>query len=227
VSAPPSGSTPSARAPARRDVFEADALAWLAANPAAPRTSVVTSLPDVSEIVPRDFDAWRAWFIDAARAIVRWLPERGVAMFFQSDVIHRGAWIDKGYLVMRAAEHEAAAICFHKIVCRKPPGLSTSGRASYSHLIAVAREPHPSTRPSPDVLPDAGFMPWSKAMGVRACALACEWLARETDARTIVDPFCGHGTALAVANEMGFDAIGVDKSARQCRAARSLRVTVG
>jgi hypothetical protein len=209
----------------RRDIFEAEALAWLAANPAAPRTSVVTSLPDVSEVAPMGFDAWRAWFVEAARTIVRWLPEGGVAIFYQSDVLHRGAWVDKGYLVMRAAEIESAPILFHKIVCRKPPGVATSGRASYSHLVAVSRVARASTRPTPDVLPDAGFMPWSKAMGVRACELACRWLESETETRSVVDPFCGHGTALAVANAMGFDAIGVDKSARQCRAARRLTVT--
>jgi DNA modification methylase len=38
----------------------------------------------------------------------------------------------------------------------------------------------------------------------------------------VVDPFCGHGTVLAVANAMGFDALGIDLSVRQCRAARRL-----
>jgi hypothetical protein len=37
-----------------------------------------------------------------------------------------------------------------------------------------------------------------------------------------VDPFCGKGTLLAVANAMGFDAIGVDRSPKRCRAARAL-----
>ena len=35
---------------------------------------------------------------------------------------------------------------------------------------------------------------------------------------TIVDPFCGWGTVLAVANTLGLDAVGVDLSARMCRA---------
>jgi hypothetical protein len=44
----------------------------------------------------------------------------------------------------------------------------------------------------------------------------------ETSSRTVVDPFCGFGTVLAVANAMGLDAIGVDASARMCRRARQL-----
>jgi methylase of polypeptide subunit release factors len=59
-------------------------------------------------------------------------------------------------------------------------------------------------------------------MGVMACRLACQFLLDETSARVVVDPFCGHGTALAVANAMGLDAVGVDRSARACSAARRL-----
>jgi tRNA G10 N-methylase Trm11 len=49
---------------------------------------------------------------------------------------------------------------------------------------------------------------------------------RETATRTIVDPFCGYGTVLAVANALGLDAIGVDLSTRMCKKARSLAVTL-
>ena len=38
----------------------------------------------------------------------------------------------------------------------------------------------------------------------------------------MVDPFCGHGTVLAVANALGMDAIGVDISTRMVRKARAL-----
>jgi len=77
-------------------------------------------------------------------------------------------------------------------------------------------------RPGPDVLPDAGFSPWSRAMGVGACRVACRFLREETNTRVVVDPFCGRGTVLAVANDLGFDALGVDISAKRCRAARTL-----
>ena len=59
-------------------------------------------------------------------------------------------------------------------------------------------------------------------MGVNACRLACRFLIEETPTRLVVDPFCGHGTVLAVANAMGLDALGVDVSVRQCRAAKKL-----
>lgn len=216
VPAPPQG------APART-IVHGDAFAWLAANAASPGTSVVTSLPDVSELPALGLDGWRAWFRDAARTLLRWIPDDGVAIFFQSDVRADGVWIDKGYLVQRAAEDEAASLVWHKIVCRHPAGTITIGRPSWSHMLCFARAPRPlPTRPGPDVLPAAGAMPWKRAMGVEACRVACRFLREETTTRLVVDPFCGHGTALAVANAMGFDALGVDRSARCVRAAQAL-----
>jgi hypothetical protein len=205
-----------------RTVHRADALEWLLAHRAEAGTSVVTSLPDVSELGLGQAK-WQAWFMDAARTVIEWIPNDGVAIFFQSDIVRGGVWIDKSYLVLRAAEAAVAPLVWHKIVCRSPPGTSTRGRASYSHLLCFARShPPPSTGASPDVLPDAGFMPSKKAMGVDACRLACEFLRDHTPTRLVVDPFCGQGTLLAVANALGFDAVGVDRNARCCSAARKL-----
>jgi hypothetical protein len=207
---------------AGRNVIQAEALAWMDENPAREGMSVVTSLPDVSEL-SLDLASWRAWFVGAVARVVRWVPGAGIAIFYQSDVRAFGEWIDKGYLVMRGAEEAGARVIWHKIVCRKPVGTIARGRPSYSHMIAVSVMPRaPAERPGPDVLPDAGLMPWSRAMGVAACRVACLFLRDETSTRTVVDPFCGRGTVLAVANAMGFDAIGVDLSAKRCRAARAL-----
>lgn len=211
----------------RRCVVCADAFEWLASNPASPGTSVVTSLPDASELPKLSLDEWRAWFVEAARTLVRWLPDDGVAIFYQTDVRRRGVWIDKGYLVMRAAEAESAHVGWHKIVCREPPGTVSPERPSYSHMICVSRAPRAfPKRPGPDVLPDAGASTWTRAMGVEACRVACEFLRDETDTRLVVDPFCGRGTLLAVAEAMGLPSLGIELSPGRCRAARSLVVTL-
>lgn len=193
------------------------------ANAAEPGSSVVTSLPDVSELGGASLEAWREWFIAAARRVLRWTPDDGVSIFYQSDIRVQGAWIDKGYLIMRAAEEERAHVIWHKIVCRKPPGTIALGRPSYSHMICLSKTLlEPARRPGPDVLPDAGHMPWSRAMGVEACRVACAYLRDETSTRVVVDPFCGRGTVLAVANDLGLDALGVDLSGKRVRAARRL-----
>jgi len=210
--------------PARR-VLQAEALGFLAAHPAEPGTSVITSLPDLSELAPLDLDAWRTWFIEAVRRVVAWVPEDGVAIFFQSDIRFHGRLIDKGYLIAQAADAEGASTLWHKIVCRRPPGTVAFGRPSYSHMICVQRGLAKRAKvrhPGPDVIPDAGFMPWSRAMGVEACRVALRFVREETATRLVVDPFCGHGTVLAVANAMGFDALGIDIGAKRCKAARAL-----
>jgi hypothetical protein len=211
-----------------RQIIQAEACAWLAENPAPAGASVITSLPDVSEVPERCFEGWKTWFGEAARAVMRWLPDPGLTIFYQSDIRHEGAWIDKGYLVQRAAESEGRVLLWHKIVCRRAPGTIAHGRASYSHLLCFARTPRKTiTHPGPDVLADAGHMPWSKAMGVDACRLACRFLCEESETRLVVDPFCGHGTALAVANHYGFDALGIELSTRKVRAARRLVLDLG
>lgn len=193
-------------------------------NAAEPGDAVITSLPDVSELpeLGPGLDGWKRWFVDAAARVMRWTVPGMPAVFFQSDVRHHGEWVDKGYLVHQAAERVGAKLVFHKIVCRKPPGTLSQGRAMYSHLLAVTvGDLLVPKKPSADVLPDGGEKPWSRAMGALACEAACRFLLDETSARRVVDPFCGRGTVLAVANALGLDALGVELSAKRCRYARN------
>jgi hypothetical protein len=211
-----------------RIVHHGEALAWLRAEGPLVGASVVTSLPDVSEVPALGLDGWRTWFDEAVVTTMQSVPAEGVAIFFQSDIKHGGLWLDKGAMVARAAERAGMALLFHKIVCRKPPGTVTFGRASYSHLLGFSRSLRPTLqRATADVLSDAGFMPGSKAMGVNACVDACRFILCETTTRTVIDPFCGWGTVLAVANSLGLDAVGVDLSVRMCRRARQLRIDAG
>jgi hypothetical protein len=155
-----------------------------------------------------------------------WLLPGSFAIFYQSDIRYEGAWVDKSYLVLRAAEAAGASLVWHKIVCRKPPGTISHGRASYSHMLCVSKLARSAPRrPGPDVLIEAAPLPWSKAMSVEACRVACRFLREETSTRTVIDPFCGRGTALAIANDFGFESIGIDRSARCCRAARKLSLS--
>ena len=74
------------------------------------------------------------------------------------------------------------------------------------------------------MLPRLGQMTWARAMGVSACEAACRFLLEETACRTVVDPFCGLGTVLAVANALGLDALGVELSRKRAAKARLLHV---
>ncbi len=210
-------------APARQ-VHHADAIAWLREQGRLQGSSVITSLPDISEIPSLGFAGWQSWFEDAAALVMNSVPDEGVAIFFQSDIRHAGLWVDKGALIHRAAVRTGMGQLFHRIVCRKPPGTLSFGRATYAHLLGYSRTPIVARHPAADVLPDGGFKPGVKSMGVNACRDACLFVRDETTTRTVVDPFCGFGTVLAVANALGLDAIGVDLSVRMCRHARTLKI---
>jgi len=207
-----------------RVVHTGEALAWLAAQPPfEARHALVTSLPDASEVPGLGFEGWRRWFSDAAAGLCRATHPDAVTVFFQTDVKREGRWVDKAFLVSLGAEAAGSHCLFHKVVCRAPAGLTTFGRPAYAHLLAFSRELRlEKGQATPDVLPRLGEMPWARAMGVEACEAVADFLVRFTPCRTVVDPFCGLGTMLAVANRRGLDAVGVELSAKRAEKARRL-----
>ncbi|ADO68019.1 DNA methyltransferase [Stigmatella aurantiaca] len=212
--------------PGRRTVECAEAVAWLSGRGVLEGCSVITSLPDLSEFPALSLAEWKQWFIRAAALVMAKVPPEGVALFYQTDVKHEGTWVDKGYLVSRAAEEAGQETLFHKVVCRRPPGTVTFGRPAYSHLLGFSRGVRLAlSKATADVLPEAGEVTWTRGMGVRACLAACRFIQEHTPTRTVVDPFCGHGTVLAVANALGLDAVGVELSRKRARKARALRLT--
>jgi hypothetical protein len=210
-----------------RSVFQTDGVAWLRANPLASGQSIITSLPDSSEIPALGYAGWRTWFVDAVKTCIDACPDDSAALFFQTDVKREGAWVDKGFLCQLGGEAAGARLLWHKIVCRAPAGTITFGRPAYAHLLAFSRgltaDPSRSTA---DVIPRLGKMTWARAMGIEACVVACRFLLEQTSSRTVVDPFCGLGSALAVANALGMGAIGVELSRKRAEKARELTVVL-
>jgi len=206
---------------AERVVHCGDGVAYLATALPADH-AIVTSLPDHSEVPALGVDGWKRWFSDTVALACRALADDAVAIFYQTDVKHDGRWIDKGHLVMTGIDAAGSSLMWHKIVCRVPPGTVTYGRPAYAHMLCASRNlrlvPGGS---SADVLPALGEMSWSRAMGMAACEAAIGFIATHTACRTVVDPFCGLGSALVAANAAGLDAVGVELSRRRARKARS------
>lgn len=209
--------------PGKRTVHCEDALVWLRAQGTLEGSSLITSMPDYSEFPELTLEEWKNWFAEAARTVLASCPDQGVAIFFQSDIKKEGVWVDKGYLVQKAAEQAGHSLLWHKVICRVSPGRVTFGRPAYSHLLCFSKGVRPDmARSTADVLPDAGATTWTRGMGVEAARVACRFVREQTETRTIVAPFCGHGTALAVANELGLDAVGIELSPKRARRARNL-----
>lgn len=205
-----------------RDVICGDAIAYLHANSLGPEVAVITSLPDVSELRGQSLDDWKSWFANTAALILEKCDPDSVAIFYQTDVFRNSAWIDKGHLIHVGADRVKAHMLWHKIVCRVSPGDTCEGRPGYAHMLCFSRGRGLGRgATTSDVIPDIGSMDWSRAMGRKACVAAAEWLRANTNAQTVLDPFCGTGTVLAVANELNLNAIGLEIDAtRAQRAAR-------
>ncbi len=169
------------------------------------------------------FDGWRQWFIDTAALICRQLSDDGIAIFYQTDVKLDGRWVDKSFLVSLGAQAANSFCLWHKVICRAPPGIITFGRPAYAHLQCFSRGKRlEKGQAFEDVLPRLGEMTWARAMGREACEAIATFLVKHTATRTVVDPFCGLGTMLAVANQHGLDAVGVELSQKRAAKAREL-----
>lgn len=208
----------------QRDVHVGDGVAWLTKASFDDTHAIVTSLPDSSEIPALGFEGWKKWFISTSALICSRLSERGVGIFYQTDVKREGTWVDKSYLVSRGAEEAGAACLWHKVICRAPAGTITFGRPAYAHVLCFSRGLRlEKAQAFADVIPRLGEMTWARAMGREACDAIAEFLVKHTGTRTVVDPFCGLGTMLAAANDHGLDAIGVELSAKRAAKAKELK----
>ncbi|CAE7941187.1 unnamed protein product [Symbiodinium sp. KB8] len=230
----------------KREVVCADALPWIRdVGTFSSDSMILTSLPDVSEVVefaPR-FEDWEAFFLDAVRSILEALPSGGVAVFYQTDIRLAGiGQVSKSYLVLHAASQVSGVrLKWHKIVHFGTVDQPTWNAIQFTHLLCFARTlglPRvgvtTETDPVVDLgstLPDIlergskppGLRKGACCMGIHATASVLKWVVRRLPGvRKVIDPFCGAGTVLAIANEYGLDALGIDISPKRIKQAKQL-----
>ncbi len=202
-----------------RQVYCDDALGWLQSYQPLDHSSMVASMPDLSEF-ELSLEEWKKWFIETAKLILTKTPDLGVTLFFQSDIKIDGVWIDKAYLCQKAAEELGHAQIFHKIFCRVPPGMATKGRPSYSHLLCFSKNFRMDVgKSTPDVVASLGEKTWARGMGAEVSLSIAKFLAKEVNCSTVVNPFCGEGSMLAAANVYGLKAIGIERSTKRAQKA--------
>ncbi len=210
-----------------RKIVCEDALSWLANHQVIPDSSFVASLPDKSEFSGLTLDQWKTWFMSTAVLIFEKTPAEGVAFFYQSDIKVEGVWVDKSFLIMKAAELAGVELLFHKIICRTKPGIITLGRPAYSHLLCFSKNFRPSADKFSfaDVIPDIGEKTWVRGMGLNACLQIATFISRQTTSKVLINPFCGEGSMIAAANAKDLSAIGIERSPKRARKAEQLKVS--
>jgi hypothetical protein len=207
---------------AKREIHCTDFFEWEKTTNILPGSSFVTSLPDISEF-NLDLENWKKWFISTAQLILKKTPKDGVTIFFQTDIKKEGRWIDKAFLIQRAAFELEIDQLFHKIVCRVPPGIATKGKPAYSHLLCFSKDitldPGKSTA---DVLSETGSKTWERGMGVNVSLSIGKFLKQQILCETVINPFCGEGSMLAAANYFDMNAIGIERSPKRAEKAQML-----
>ncbi|CAJ1433826.1 unnamed protein product [Effrenium voratum] len=173
------------------------------------------------------------------KLILEKLPPKGRAIFMQTDVkvtkdgSHgRNAkggsywqWLDKSHLALAAASQlPRARLLWHRIIFSgKLSGGGRSGfSAGYTHYLCFTNDDWEESldRGFPDVI-RKGMATWTSGSGVHAVEQACSYL-KSCGCRVVVDPFCGEGTVLAVANALQLEALGVERHQKRARQATAL-----
>eukprot|EP00035_Acanthoeca_spectabilis_P004057 m.98396 g.98396 ORF g.98396 m.98396 type:complete len:346 (+) comp12426_c0_seq4:149-1186(+) len=217
----------------RRRILCADALEVLGScGDGGLGGHVITSMPCSDELsnMGLTLPQYREWFSAAARAVLLACPADNFVIFYQSDeVSSHGQWHSKFAWIHAEAEQVGAVLLWHKVMCIRPPDKEKANlRPGYSHMVCFSRKLRVDDAvQQPDVLSSRGDMLWPKAMGQDACKLACRFVYKrmlragrsDEASTTVVDPFCGRGTAVAVANLCGLHGYGIERSRKRCVAA--------
>jgi hypothetical protein len=225
-----------------REILNCDAFEWMRQFEGTLFPGdVFTSLPDISELpgyfgtkCRADYNKYKEWFEKTVEIILLKTPK--CAIFLQSDVrcldqqgnVHE--FIDKSYLLHKACEKCQFVLLWQK-VCYNVEKLDTKAiyqRPNWSHLMCFVRQSEQIQYQStawgtPDVFP-RGEMIWNRAIGINAALVGVSFLKYICQTNCLVDPFCGCGTVLAVANACGLNGIGCELSQKRCRKARRLNV---
>jgi DNA methylase len=198
-----------------KTVICADSFEWLPAN--RNQGSIITSLPDASEIGIEDLVEYEKWVRRAATECFLSASEGCPVIFVQTDRRKGGRQFSKANLLMNIAAELGWFLVWHKIELTAEVGKSNLYRPTFRHMLCFGRGKMSAGQATPDVIPPSKRL-YEMAFGFEAAKVAVEFCKRYT--KRICDPFCGHGTVLHVAEEMGVDSIGMDIDPKVCEIAR-------
>lgn len=202
----------------KRTIIQADAIDWMRSHGEQFGT-VITSPPDASEInLPPE--QWEGWFFNAVSLCMACARSGCPAIFYVTDRKADSRLYSKPSIIFKAAELMDFVPVWHKICLRRDVNKTDLMRPTFTHLMAFALrgKTKPGTA-TPDVI-YRGSTLYPNGMGLNACVVAMRYALGFV--APVLDPFCGRGTVLAVADTFGIPCTGIDIDAGQCDEARKL-----
>jgi len=198
-----------------KTIICADSFEWLPAN--RNQGSVITSLPDASEIGIEDLGEYEKWGRRAATECFLSATEGCPVIFVQTDRRKGGRQFSKANLLMNVAAEQGWFVVWHKIELSQEIGKSNLYRPTFRHMLCFAKGKLTAGQATADVIPVSKRL-YPMAFGFEAARVCVGFCKRYTN--RICDPFCGQGTVLHVAEELGIDSVGVDIDPKVCKIAR-------
>ncbi len=203
-----------------REIIVADSLQYLRGVKSLP--NVVTGLCDLDE-TDMDMSQYLQFFKDIASLIFTKLDKVGYAIFIQTDRKYQGSWLDKSYMLSDIAFSHGCKMVWHKIALHREVGRTDLHRPCYAHMLCYTYTGKPGAAFN-DVLPVSTKL-YKNGTPLGAAEAAVNFIKNNNKKNTtIVDPFVGQGTVVAMANNYGLDAIGIDIDPKQAELARSSRL---
>jgi hypothetical protein len=197
-------------------VICADSLDWLPAN--RDQGSIVTSLPDASEIGIENLDEYTKWVRRAATECFASASTDCPVIFVQTDRRKVGRQFSKANLLMNVAAERGWFLVWHKIELSQEIGKSNLYRPTFRHMLCFGNDHITSGQATPDVITVSRRL-YAMAFGFAAARVCVEFCKRYTN--RVCDPFCGHGTVLHAAAQVGMDSVGVDIDPMVCEVAET------
>ena len=195
-----------------------DSFEWLPAH--GDQGSVLTSLPDASEIGIEDLGEYEKWVRRAATECFRSASKGCPVIFIQTDRRKGGRQFSKASLLMNIAAEQGWFLLWHKIELTAEVGKSSLYRPTFRNMVCFGRGKMSAGQATADVVPRSKPL-YDMAFSFDA-ARACLEFCKEFSNR-VLDPFCGYGTTLHVAEELGMDSVGVDIDEKCCEKARNFK----
>ena len=141
-------------------------------------------------------------------------------IFVQTDRRKGGRQFSKASVLMNIAQSQGWFLLWHKIELAAEVGKSNLYRPTFRNMLCFGRGKMSAGQATPDVVPPSKRL-YDMAFGFEAAKVCVEFCKKFSN--RVLDPFCGYGTVLHVAEEMGADSMGVDIDRRVCEIAETFR----